>query len=281
MQTRRRAELTIERVTAEPSSPGASRFEAVLRDPHGLHLRPSTQDWLLLSFPDDSEEIGVGGAAARVDPRQGTAAGGELRITSEPVVLAPAAVRRIERSGGMHLPVVRYRVFPLFADVDDAFSLGVILLRLLLVNDQQDLAAVAEVVAGTVRKATSAAPVPVRSGAFLVESALAAALAAHAQTLAKSNLFYRQVDRVPGRPNALPEALWRGVLMAAFRLLEMGLNPNPGATAIDPARLDAVIAECEGLLRQLHSVLFRRQGLNLEVQALIEELVAADPSRQH
>jgi len=281
LQTRRRAELVIEHITAEPSTPGASRFEAVLRDPHGLHLRPSTQDWLLLSFPDDSEELGIATAAARVDPRQARTTGGELRITSEPVTLSAAAVRRVERSGGIHLPVVRYRVFPLFADVDDAFSLGVILLRLLLVNDQQDLGAVAEVVAGTVRKATAAAPVPVRSGAFLVESALGAALADQPQVLAKSNLFYRQVDRVPGRPHALPEALWRGTLMAAFRLLEMGLNPSPGASAIDPARLDAVIAECEGLLRQLHSVLFRRQGLNLEVQALIEELVVADPSRQH
>lgn len=281
MQTRRRAELTIERVTPDPTVPGTSRFEALLRDPHGLHLRPTTQDWLLLSFPDDSEELGVHTAAARVDPRQSMAAGGELRITSEPVALAPSAVRRIERSGGMHLPVVRYRVFPLFADVDDAFSLGVILLRLLLVNDQQDLAAVAEVVAGTVRKATAAAPMPVRSGAFLVESALGVALAAHPQVLARSNLFYRQVDRVPGRPNALPESLWRGALIMAFRLLEMGLNPGTGTAAIDPARLDAVIAECEGLVRQLHSVLFRRQCLNLEVQALIEELIAADPSRQH
>lgn len=281
MQTRRRAELTIERVTPEAAVPGSSRFEALLRDPHGLHLRPSTQDWLLLSFPDDSEELGVAAAAARVDPRQSTAAGGELRVTSEPVALAPSAVRRVERSGGIHLPVVRYRVFPLFADVDDAFSLGVILLRLLLVNDQQDLAAVAEVVAGMVRKATAAAPVPVRSGAFLVESALGSALAAHPQVLAKSNLFYRQMDRVPGRPHALPEAAWRGALIMAFRLLEMGLNPGTGASAIDPSRLDAVIAECEGLVRQLHTVLFRRQGLNLEVQALIEELVAADPSRQH
>lgn len=281
LQTRRRAELLIERVTAEVNGPGLWRFEAVLRDPHGLHLRPSSQDWILLSIPDGAEDLGVSTAPVRVDPRHLSGAGGGMRITSEPLALSPAAVRRIERSGGLHLPVVRYRVYPQFADTDDAFSLGVILLRLLLVNDRQDLSSLTDVVAATVRRATSAAPVPVRSGSFLVESALAAALAAHPAELAKANLFYRQIDREKGRPNAVPEVLWRAMLMIAFRLMEIGINPSPHPTAIDPARLDAVLAEGEGLQRQLHAVLFRRQGLNLEVQALIEELIAADPARQH
>ncbi len=281
LQTRRRAELVIERVTAESDGSGRSRIEALLRDPHGLHLRPSSQDWLLLTIPDGAEELGVASLAVRPDPRHSAGPGGEIRVTSEPVVLAPVAARRIERSGGMHLPLVRYRVYPRFTDTDDAFSLGVILLRLLVVNDAQDLSAVAEVVAGAVRRATAAAPVPVRSGSFLVESALSAALAAHPNVLARSSLFYRQVDRVPGRPHAVPEALWRGVLMMVFRLIEMGINPPAQTAAVEPGRLDALMAEGEGLRRQLQAVLFRRQGLNLEVQALIEELVASDPARQH
>ncbi|MGV8042019.1 MAG: hypothetical protein AB2L07_18810 [Thermoanaerobaculaceae bacterium] len=281
LQTRRRAELLIERVTAESDGSGRSRIEAALRDPHGLHLHPSPHDWLLLTIPDGLEELGVASVPVRADPRHAAGAGGAVRVTSEPVALAPVAARRIERSGGMHLPLVRYRVYPRFTDCDDAFALGVVLLRLLLVNDAQDLSAVAEVVAGTVRRATAAAPVPVRSGSFLVESALGAALAAYPNVLAKSNLFYRQVDRVPGRPHAVPDALWRGMLVMAFRLIEMGINPGAQTAAVEPGRLDAVTAEGEALRRQLHAVLFRRQGLNLEVQALIEELVASDPARQH
>ncbi|HPW55785.1 MAG: hypothetical protein KA072_11130 [Thermoanaerobaculaceae bacterium] len=280
-QARRRAELLIERVSAESDGSGRYRIEATLRDPHGLHLRPSTHDWLLLAIPDGAEELGVASLVVRLDPRLGSGPGGEIRVTSEPVVLAPAAARRIARSGGLHLPLVRYRVYPRFTDGDDAFSLGVIFLRLLMVNDTQDLSAVAEVVAGTVRRATAAAPVPVRSGSFLVESALSAALAAHPNLLTKSNLFYRQIDRVPDRPHAVPDTLWRGVLMMAFRLIEMGINPPAQTAPVESDRLDAVRAEGEGLQRQLHAVLFRRQGLNLEVQALIEELAASDPAKQH
>lgn len=281
MQTRRRGELLIERVLPEADLPEMGRIEAVLRDPHGVTIRPSTHDWLWLSIPDGVEELGVALVAARVDPRMAAGTGGGIRITSEPVPILPAARRRIERAGGMLLPLVRYRVFPQLADADDAFSLGVILLRLLLVNDQQDLSSVADIVAATVRRATAAAPAPVRSGSFLVESALGAALAAHPQALAKHNLFYRQIDRTAARPNAVPDSLWRGVLMVAFRLLEMGLNPLTHPAAIDPARLDPVVSEAEGLWRQLTAVLFRRQGLNLEVQALIEELIASDPGRMH
>lgn len=281
LQARRRAELLIERATPEADGSGRSRLEAQLRDPHGLHLRPSPQDWLLLTIPDGAEELGAASLPVRVDPRRSAEPGGVIRVTSEPVALAPAAARRIERGGGMQLPLVRYRIYPQFTDCDDAFSLGVILLRLLLVNDAQDLSAVAEIVAGTVRRAAAAAPPPVRSGSFLVESALSAALAAHPNELAKANLFFRQVDRVPGRPHAVPEALWRGVLLMAFRLVEMGLGPCFQQAAVEPGRLDAVAAEGHGLLRQLQAVLFRRQALNLEIQALIEELAASDPARQH
>ncbi|HPC83949.1 MAG TPA: hypothetical protein P5234_11085 [Thermoanaerobaculaceae bacterium] len=280
MQTRRRAELLIERVIGESDGSGRSRIEATLRDPHGFHLRPTPQDWLLIGIPDGGEELGVASLPARPDPRRTAGAGG-LRITSEPVKLGPAALRRIERSGGMLLPLVRYRVYPQLTDCDDAFSLGVILLRLLVVNDGQDLSTVADIVSSTVLRTTTAAPAPVRSGSFLVESALGAALAAHPSQLAKCNLFYRQVDRDPSRPNAVPEGLWRTALMLAFRLMEMGLHPVPQAAAVEPARLEAVMAEGEALRRQLHAVLFRRQGLNLEVQALIEELAASDPARQH
>lgn len=281
MQTRRRGELLIERVLPEPDNPETSRIEAILRDPHGITIRPSTHDWLWVSIPDGVEELGVALVPARVDPRLAAGSGGGIRITSEPVPILATARRRIERAGGMLLPLVRYRVYPQLADVDDAFSLGVILFRLLLVNDQQDLSSVADLVASTVRRATASAPVPVRSGSFLVESALGAALSAHPQVLAKHNLFYRQIDRSSERPNAVPDSLWRGVLMVAFRLLEMGLNPATCPAAIDPARLDPVLSEAEGLWRQLSAVLFRRQGLNLEVQALIEELIAADPGRMH
>lgn len=69
--------------------------------------------------------------------------------------------------------------------------------------------------------------------------------------------------------------------MMAFRLIEMGINPPAQTAPVESDRLDAVRAEGEGLQRQLHAVLFRRQGLNLEVQALIEELAASDPAKQH
>ncbi len=65
------------------------------------------------------------------------------------------------------------------------------------------------------------------------------------------------------------------------QVLGFGLSPEPDGTfaydATHPvAALDAVRAEAADLLHQLHAVLFERQAVHAEIQAVLTELLAEE-----
>ncbi len=266
----RRAELTIDRVVPEPSDATRVRLEGRLGDSSGILPRPGTRDFIVVVVPEDVEGLGGRSFLTQVDPR-GTRGGG-MAVTSEPVALDAVLVKRIERAGGMRVGTVRYKVYPQLGVEEDCFSLGVLLLRIVLVNDRQDLAAVTEIVDAVLRQQAAGSG----AGSVRAEDALAAALASHGGALAKANLFFAEADRVASRVNAVPDECWRDVLGLAFALLDEAATAgragerSPG----DLTLLDGAVRQGEALLGRVLSVLFRRQLVNLEIQAVIAELLA-------
>lgn len=108
-----------------------------------------------------------------------------------------------------------------------------------------------------------------------LEAALRTALALHGGALAKANVFYDEADRASSRVNALPDECWRDVLRLAFALLNQGIPAGRAGDRApsDLSPLDIAVRQGESLLRRVLSVLFRRQMVNLEIQAVIAELL--------
>jgi hypothetical protein len=268
-------ELLIERVAAEKDE-GIWRIEGTLLDPHGFYPPPGPRDWVQIAWP--REPFGnLRTSVARVDPRVAPQSV-EMAVITEPLPLDPALAKRLGRAGGFRVPGVRYRIYPLLGVPEDLWSLGALLLRLVLVNDGQSLAALEPLLEAVPQGPVSELRGPRRT----VEKVLAGALEAAPERLAKENLFHRAIDRTPGRPNAIPDDLWLRVLHLALRLAardaSFGLTPEPGGTfawneANPAAHLDEVLAEGEDLLRQLSAILFQRQLVHAEIREVIAELL--------
>jgi hypothetical protein len=273
------AELMIERVVAEKSGKDLWRVEGTLLDPHGFYPPPTLRDFVQLAWP--RETFGVARVAtARLDPRS-TPESVEMALTTEPLELDPALAQRLGRAGGFRVPGVRYKIYPALSAPEDLYSLGVLLLRILLVNDGQALSALEPLIEAVPQGAGQA----VRGARRTVEEALSAMLAAEPERLAKANLFHREADRAAGRPNSIPEEIWTSVLLFALRLIGrgpgFGLTPERGGSygfneANPVAHLDEAQAEAEDLLRRLHGILFNRQAVHVEVQTLIAELLSEE-----
>ena len=272
-------ELLVERVVPEKSAEkdeGIWRIEGTLLDPHGFYPPPGPRDLVQIAWP--REPFGdLRASVARVDPRVAPQSV-EMAVITEPLPLDPALAKRLGRAGGFRVPGLRYRIYPQLGVPEDLWSLGVLLLRLVLVNDGQSLATLEPLLEAVPQGAASELKGPRRT----VEKVLAAALEAAPQRLAKENLFHRAIDRTPGRPNAIPDDLWLRILLLALRLAardaSFGLTPEPGGTvawneANPAAHLDEVLAEGEDLLRQLAAILFQRQLVHAEIREVIAELL--------
>lgn len=268
-------ELLVERVVSEKEE-GRWRIEGTLLDPHGFYPPPGPRDWVQIAWP--REPFGaLRTSAARVDPRVAPQSV-EMAVITEPLELDPALAKRLGRTGGFRIPGVRYRIYPLLGVPEDLWSLGVLLLRLILANDGQALSALEPLLEALPQGPASELKGPRKS----VEKVLAGALEAAPQRLAKENLFHRAIDRTPGRPNAVPDDLWTQVLLLALRLASrgphFGLTQEPGGTiawneAHPASHLDEVLAEGEDVLRQLSAILFQRQLVHAEIREVIAELL--------
>ncbi len=272
-------ELMIERVLPEKGGADRWRIEGTLLDPHGFYPPPTLRDFVQIAWPRDLFGRAAT-ATARLDPRSAPESV-EMAITTEPLELDVTLAQRLGRAGGFRVPGVRYKIYSALSAPEDLYSLGILLLRILLVNDGQALSALEPLIEAVPQGASQS----VRGSRRTVEEALSAMLAAEPERLAKANLFHREADRGPGRPNSIPEEIWTGVLLFALRLIGrgpgFGLTPEKGGAygfneANPVAHLDEVQAEAEDLLRRLHGLLFHRQAVHVEVQTLIAELLAED-----
>jgi hypothetical protein len=257
-------EFKVERITAEGKK--KFRIEGHLVDPRGVFPKPGAEDWVRLKWAEDPSDLGILEALARIDPRAPERVGRkDVLITTEPLALDASAVEKIQKAGGVVLPNVTYRVFPHFGPRDDLYSLGMVLLMCVLVNDAQDLGLVTDDLGLLGLE---------NIGKNQWTQCARDQVAAHPDTWGPDAVLFDSVDRSEGRPNAIPKDLWIEVLALALRMVA----PSSGMVADDEsgtAVFGRVEAEVAGILRRLRALLFDRQSLNLEIQAVISELLSA------
>jgi hypothetical protein len=257
-------EFKVERITAEEKK--GHRIEGHLVDPRGVFPKPGAKDWVRLKWAEDPSDLGILEAIARIDPRAPERAGRkDVLITTEPLALDTSAVERIQKAGGVVLPNVTYRVFPHFGPKDDLYSLGMVLLMCVLVNDMQDLGLVTDDLGLLGLE---------NVGRNQWTQCARDQVAAHPDTWGPDAVLFDSVDRSEGRPNAIPNDLWSEVLALALRMVA----PSSGMVADDEtgtAVFGEVEAEVAGFVRRLRALLFDRQSLNLEIQTVISELSSA------
>lgn len=262
----------------EPADAGLGvRVEGRLCDPNGLFPKPEEPDWIHLTFPDEALGLGIDALVVKRKPDV-PASYEELTFVSEPVELDDAAVKRLRRSFGVRLPGARYKVFPRFGAPSDLHSLGVLLLRALAGGEKTELPALLQ---GVQRAATVAARTKEGDTATRLRSALAAEPAT-ASLLDRSRVFWKEEDRVPGRPNAIPPPLFERAVLLALRLLTrlpgFSIATAPGDfVPEDPTgRVEQALREADEVVAELRALLVHRQPLHFEIQDVLAELLEAE-----
>lgn len=255
------------------------RFHGRLSDPYGIYPTPREHDWIFITL--DNEALGLPGVLlpSRRDPRAKTDLQ-ELSFISEPIALEETSAQLLRKSAGARIPGARYKIYADFGAPSDLFSLGMIFLRMLLGNDGQDIRAIAETIERVNRQLASAGETTFES---ILTGAGAAALFERDPeillTLRKANIFYQELDRRPERPNAIPDALWKRAVLLGLRLVTRipGFSFCKDAADYDAthptAKLDLVADEAGLIGAEVRSLLLHRQGLNLEIQQVLAELV--------
>ena len=69
-----------------------------------------------------------------------------MSFISEPVDVGEAVASRLRKAAGVRIPGIRYKVYADFGAPSDLYSLGMVLLRLLVGNDRQDAGGIASIV---------------------------------------------------------------------------------------------------------------------------------------
>jgi hypothetical protein len=259
---------------------GEYRFHGRLTDPYGLFPFPQERDTILLTFQSESLGLNVDTLSVRVQDSSDSTATARAFV-SEPVKLEEGAVRRAKRLFGVRLPGVRYRVYPDFGLPSDLYSLGVVLLRLLLANDEQDIQSVLR---ATTRVLASHDKAPITLGTSL--KLILGRFPDLMDVFASANVFYSHVDRGPSRANAIPEQLWERVVLLALRLVGRveGFSVCRDHSDFDPtypaSNLEWVLQEATLLCTELQSLLFSRQSVNVEVQQVLAEILLEESSNK-
>ena len=259
----------------EEDTTGSRRFRLRGRatDPYGLYPAPQPRDTIFLSIPDPTLEFGFTGLAVRAAP--GDIRADEAAFASDLVPLEESGLRRLRLALGTKIPGARYRVFPDFGTPSDLHALGVSLLRVLLRNDGQDVAAVLRA-ADRVSREVAAAPGEARRNVTL--AALLKRVPDAAPVFSKTQIFWSHADRRDGRPNAVPETLWERAVLLALRLVTRvaGFSVAASPADFDPLfreeKLERIVPEVVSLLAELQSLLFERQSVHLEIQQVLAEI---------
>jgi hypothetical protein len=269
----RPGEFILTDIDEEGTAARRFRLRGRLSDQYGLYPAPQPRDAIFLSLPDPTLGFGFTGLAVRATP--GNIRSDEAVFASDLVELEEGGLRRLRLALGMKLPGARYRVFPDFGTPTDLYALGVSLLRLLLRNDEQDLAAVLRAADRLSREAAAWAPEARRDVTF---AALLKLAPDAAPAFSKTQILWGKDDRRGSRPNAVPDGLWERALLLALRLVTRvtGFSVAAGPADFDPLfreeKLERILPEIVGILAELQSLLFERQPLHLEIQQVLAEI---------
>jgi hypothetical protein len=250
------------------------RLRGRVSDAYGLYPSPQPRDTIFLSVPDPTLDLGFTGLAVRATP--GEIRSDEAAFASDLVALEENGLRRLRLALGTKIPGARYRVFPDFGTPSDLHALGVSLLRLLLRNDGQDVAAVLRAADRLTREVAALGPGEARRNVTL--ATLLKRVPDAAPVFSKTQIFWGHNDRRADRPNAVPETLWERAVLLALRLVTRvaGFSVAASPADFDPLfreeKLERIVPEVVSLLAELHSLLFERQSVHLEIQQVLAEI---------
>ena len=254
------------------------RLKGRLRDANGILPPPRAGDSLIVHWPHQLLGRADMQTTAEADPESATRST-ELVFYTEPVALPEAQAQRLQSATGTVLRGGRYRLLPRLDVTDDLYSLGIFLLRLLLVNDRQDLAVVEVLLRGLPDSSGLASDTQGLTFEQRLEASFANTLEEHAQELAPSNIFFAEADRLNSRANAIPHELWSETLRLAWRLVSyrsamefQGAGARGGEDS--SAILTRIHHETTHLMRRLQAILFRRQPVHVEMHSVIAEMMA-------
>jgi len=254
------------------------RFHGRLSDPYGIYPTPRDHDWVLITL--DNEALNLSGVVlpSRRDPRVKSDLQ-ELHFISEPVAMEEAAVQRLRKTAGVRVPGARYKIYADFNAPSDLYSLGMILLRMLVGNDGQDPRALSGVLEKVHKRLALAGETTL--GSIMTGAGATVLLERDPEilmALKKSNIFYQEMDRRLERPNAIPDLLWKRAILLALRLVTRvpGFSLCADPADYDPshptAKLEAVADEVGLLAAEIKALLLDRQSRNLEIQHILAEL---------
>ncbi|MFC1890310.1 hypothetical protein ACFL4G_11200, partial [Thermodesulfobacteriota bacterium] len=199
-----------------------------------------------------------------------------LAIQSHPVAVKNQDRTAILGIRGIRLSGVQYALYPCHHIPCDLFSLGMLLIRAILVNDSRNLWQIVPVLDEITRKAKKAGPLYER---IYTEAVAAFSSTGHEDVLDRSNIFYHAIERVPTRPNAIPAELWHNVLNVALRLITSipGFSFCSDHGDFDPAypagSMEPLLEELGHINAQLDLLLFSQDRHNIEVREVIRELM--------
>ncbi len=256
---------------------GSRRFRlgGQLSDPYGLFPAPRPRDTIYLSLPDPALDFGFTGLAVRLTPGNAVRSD-NAAFASDLLELEEGALRRLRLALGTKIPGARYRVYPDFGTPSDLHTLGIVLLRLLLRNDGQDLAAILKSADRLGREIAGLPPGEARRAGTL--AAILKRAADAAPVFSKTQIFWGRDDRRAERPNAVPDALWDRAIVLALRLVTRvaGFSIAAGPADFDPLfreeKLERIVPEVVSILSELQALLFERQALHLEIQQVLAEI---------
>lgn len=261
---------------ARAGSARGYRLHGKLSDPYGIYPAPREQDWILVTL--DNEALGLSNAAfpSRRDPRAAPEAQ-ELVFISEPVALEESTAERLKKTTGGRISGARYKVYADFGAPSDLYSLGLMLLRMLVGNDRQDAKTIADAVERIAKRLSAAGA---GTGSAMDLGAVTDRDPKSAAAFQKANVFYQELDRADNRPNAIPDSLWSRAILLGLRLstrvegFSLCANPSDYDGVHPTAKLEAASQEVDLLASELRALLFQRQGVHLEIQQVLSELLS-------
>lgn len=277
----RPAQVILSDIEEQPARGGDKTFRlhGKVTDPYGIYPSPRDNDWVLLFFDNEALGLPVAAAPCRRDPRSQPDLQ-ELVFISEPLELDPTGAARLKKAVGARIPGVRYKVYAAFSAPSDIFSLGLMLLRLLVGNDRQDGRGIASSVDRVVKKLAAAGQGTLAG--FLAGPGVAALLEKDPEILfafRKANVFTQEIDRKDDRPNAIPDALWKRAILLALRMatrvesFSLCENPSDFDAAHPTAKLEQIGNEVDLLQRDVRGLLFDRQATHVEIQQVLVDLL--------
>ncbi len=279
----RPCELVFTDLDEETGGARRVRLAGRLADPYGLYPAPRIRDTIFLSLPDPTLDLGFTGLGVRLTQGEALRTG-EAAFTSDFLELGEGAIGRLRLAVGTKIPGARYRIHPDFGTPSDLHALGVVLLRLLLRNDGQDVTAVLKAADRLGRELAAMPAGETRHGVTL--AGLLRRVPDAAGVFSREQLFWGRDDRRGGRPNAVPETLWSRALLLALRLVTRvpGFSIAAGPSDFDPLfreeKLERILPEAVSLLAELQALLFDRQAVHLEIQQVLAEIAEDERSAE-